>query len=372
MTKSELKERLTETIALLRIPGVGRGRFHKLVKAFGTPGKVLEASVSRLETFPGVSHTIASDIHTRQDLEEARQIASRVIQLGWSAMFPGSPEFPASLLNLPQSDIPPLLFRSGDAGANEKAIAIVGTRHPSEHGRMFAYNLAKALVEAGIVVVSGMAEGIDAAAHKGALDAGGVTIAVWGNSLDKIYPPSNKKLAEQIIQHGAAYSEYLPDTAPDRSHFPERNRIISGLSDGVVVVEAGRKSGALITASQALIQQRELFAVPGPPNAKSSEGANALIKQGARLLTSIEDIFEELPRLKGEVVSRRLAQLPEMTEVERKIVNLLAEGPKQVDYMSREVNLSVPEMMEYLLALELKNIVKELSGKRYILAEDYA
>ncbi len=295
MTKSELKERLTETIALLQIPGVGRGRFHKLVKAFGSPTKVLESSVSRLESVPGVSHAIASDIHAKQDIEEARKLASRVIQLGWTVMFPGSPEFPASLLNIPQSDIPPVLFRSGDAGANEKMIAIVGTRHPSEQGRMFAYNLAKALAEAGIVVVSGMAEGIDAAAHKGALDAGGITIAVWGNSLDKIYPPSNKKLAELIVKQGAAYSEYFPETAPDRAHFPERNRIISGLSDGIVVVEAGKKSGALITAAQALAQHRELFAVPGAPGAKSSEGSNALIKQGARLLTSIDDIFDELP-----------------------------------------------------------------------------
>ncbi len=355
----------------MRIPGVGRGRFHKLVKAFGTPASALKAPISRLETIPGLSHAIASDIHTKQNLEEARQMASRVIQLGWAALFPGEPEYPASLLNIPQADIPPVLFRAGESGISEKMIAIVGTRHPSEQGRQFAYNLAQALAEAGIAVVSGMAEGIDAAAHKGALDAGGITVAVWGNSLDKIYPPSNKKLASRIVEHGAAYSEYLPDTSPDRAHFPERNRIISGLSDGIVVVEAGRKSGALITASQALAQHRELFAVPGPPGAKTSEGANALIKQGARLLTSIDDIFEELPRLKGEVRSRRLAELPEMTEVEKKIVRLLAEGPKQVDYMSREIKLSVPELMEFLLALELKNVVRELSGKRYILAEEY-
>lgn len=373
MTNKELREELTHAVALLRIPGVGRGRYHRLVKAFGSAEKALAANVSQLETVIGISHAIATEIKTRCDLETAGQIAARVIQLGWTVHLPEKPDYPERLLNIPTADIPPVLFCEGLAGdADEKMIAIVGTRHPTEQGRMFAYSLAASLAKAGITVVSGMAEGIDSAAHKGALEAGGRTAAVWGSSLDIVYPPSNKTLALKIREQGLVYSEYLPQTDPNKAHFPERNRIISGLSDGVVVVEAGQRSGALITANYAIEQSRELFAVPGQPGSKTSEGSNFLIKQGARLITSVEDIFDELPRLKGEVLSKQFSRLPDLTEPERKIVALFASGPRQVDQISREMVLPVPEVMEYLLALELKGVVKELSGKRFVLAEEYA
>ncbi len=368
MTGSELKDRLVDTIALLSIPGVGRGRFHRLVTAFGSPARVLSASLNDLEVINGISRTIAGQIKEGYDGQKARQTAARIIQLGWAVLFPDHSEYPQSLLTI--SDYPPLLFRLGEPFRSEdKSIAIVGTRNCTEKGRLFTLDLARSLAREGIIVVSGMAEGIDSAAHAGALEERGRTTAVWGNSLDIVYPPANKGLAAKIMASGAVYSEYLPGTNPDRSTFPDRNRLISGLADGVVVIEAGRKSGALITAHHALEQGRELFAVPGPPQARMSEGTNGLIKKGARLTTGLDDIFEELPRLKGEVMAKKFRQMPDMTETERNIVSLFSDGSLQIDQIARDVQIPVPELMGFLLALEMKGVIRELSGKRFALCE---
>ncbi len=368
MTSNELKERLTDTLALLSIPGVGRGRYHRLVSRFGTPAGALAASMSDLETVPRISLTVAQAIKSSYDGVTARQIASRIIQLGWSVLFPGEGDYPELLNHISQP--PPILFRLGDPPSpNDKMIAIIGTRHATEKGMMFTRRLASGLAQQGVVVISGMAEGIDTAAHRGALDGGGKTIAVWGTSLDIVYPQSNRSLAAEIRGKGAVYSEYLPETRPDKSTFPERNRIISGMSEGAVVVEAGVKSGALITAACAAEQGRELFAVPGAPDAGNSVGTNSLIKKGASLLTEVDDIFEQLPRLKGEVAARRFKALPDLTEMERKVVDLLSEGPLQIDQLSRQTDLPVSEMMGFVLALEMKGIVQELFGKRFVLAE---
>ncbi len=355
---------------LLSVPGVGRMRYTRLVRAFGSPGAALAAPISQLVAVSGISRGIASDIRKSADPTKAGQAAARVIQLGWDALFIEDGGYPALLKRIP--DAPPLLFRSGARWPdNGNAIAIVGTRHATESGRHFTHGLAAALAKEDIVVVSGMAEGIDSAAHQGALDGRGQTIAVWGSSLDIVFPSSNRRLAEKIVAQGAVYSEYLPGTHPDKATFPERNRIISGLADGVIVVEAGRKSGALITARFALEQGRELFAVPGSPGARMSEGTNDLIKSGARLLTSIQDVFDELPRLKGEVVARKFSQLPDLTETERAIVQHLSTEPKQIDKVAREAGMAVEELLGYLLTLELKGLVVEMSGKRFALTENY-
>ncbi len=372
MTNSELKEKLTEIIALLSIPGIGRGRYHRLIKSFGSVKNIIGATTNQLEKVSGISHSIAQDILTKIDIQAAGETTAIIIQSGWDVLFYDDISFPNLLGKIHISDVPPLLFKVGhDITDSDKMIAIVGARHATEQGKRFAYNLAFSLAKANITVVSGMAEGIDSAAHKGALEAGGKTVAVWGSSLDLVYPSSNKKLAKEIEENGVILSEYLPGTKPDKAHFPERNRIISGLSDGVVVVEAGKKSGALLTASQALLQGRALFAVPGAPHARMSEGANLLIKKGARLLTDIDDIFEEIPYLKGEVLSKQFIKLPDMTNIEKEIIKLFSEGPQQVDSISRAINIPVSELMEFLLALELKGIVRELSGKRFELSEEY-
>ncbi|MFQ5498737.1 MAG: DNA-processing protein DprA, partial [Candidatus Zixiibacteriota bacterium] len=271
LTNSALKNRLIDSLKLLLIPGIGLKRYKVLVEELGSPGAVLGSSVARLGSLPRISENLAEAVHSSETAREATEIAARIIQLGWEVKFLGDDDYPQLLSKI--ADPPPLLFCVGSTAPTvELRIAIVGTRRASEQGRTFASNLARALVENGITVVSGMAEGIDSAAHTGALEAGGRTIAVWGSSLDIVYPSSNRTLAERIKGSGAVYSEYLPGTRPDTSTFPARNRIISGLSEGVVVVEAGVKSGALITASHALDQEREVFAVPGSPVSRSSQG----------------------------------------------------------------------------------------------------
>lgn len=368
MTNSENKNRLTSAIALLNVPGIGGLRYGKLIKAFGDTVGVMAASIDNIAEVNGISRAMASTIKHEIDFEKAAQTAARIVQLGWSALFIGDSDYPHSLKQIP--DAPPILFRLGEPLLpDDKAIAIVGTRLPSEGGKMFTRNLAAKLAQEGITVVSGMAEGIDSAAHRGALDAGGKTIAVWGSSLDIVYPPSNKVLAEEIRTKGAIYSEYFPDTKPDKSTFPNRNRIISGLSLGIIVIEAGEKSGALITANHALEQGRELFAVPGSPDLARSRGVNNLIKKGARLLTSVEDIFDEMPQLKGEIQVKRFKKLPDLTEAERKIIELFSEGPLQIDQLSRDTRLPISDIMELVLAMELKGVLRELPGKRFALSE---
>lgn len=353
------------------MPGIGRGRLAKLVEAFGSVEAVLNASEDRLCSVSGIAPKLARAVRTEQDIDKARELTARIVQLGWEVLAPDHANYPARVREI--DDRPALLFAEGELlQQDEKVIAIVGTRHCTESGRQFTHNLAADLARSGIVIASGMAEGIDSAAHKGALEAGGRTVAVWGSSLDYKFAGHRMKLAERIKNNGAVYSEYLPDTRPDKTTFPDRNRIISGMADGVVVVEAGDKSGALITADFALAQNRELFAVPGPPDARVSRGTNQLIKRGARLITGAADIFAELPRLKGEVLVRQFRQLPELTETEKAIVELFANGSLQVDQIARAANMSISEVMEFLLALELKGVITELSGKRFTLAEEFA
>jgi len=369
LTNNELKEQLIATVGLLGVDGVGPTKYHRLVRTFGSAQAVLEAPVAQLAEVKGMSEEIALRIQA-VDLTEARQTASRIVQLGWRVTALGEADYPTLLakINCP----PPVLFWQGELPEpDDQMVAIVGTRRATEQGLAFARELAAGLVGAGLLVVSGMAEGIDSAAHTGALDSGGRTIAVWGSSLDHLYPPSNRSLAERIRSQGALVSEYLPDTRPDKATFPQRNRIISGLSQATIVVQAGKRSGALITAAHALEQNRELFAVPGSPRSRSSEGTNELIKHGAALLTTVQDVFEALPRLRDQVQVKAARSQPDITATEKNLIDHFRAGPLQIDQLSRIANLAVPELMELLLALELKGIVREVSGKRYMLSDNY-
>ncbi len=331
----------------------------------------MQASIAELSQLDGISTTTAKAIHAGSDKASAAEIAARVIQLGWQTWLLESESYPFRLKQI--SDPPPFIFGFGETiSFSEPMIAIVGTRHPTDRGRMFASTLAGELASRGIPVVSGMAEGIDSAAHMGAIEAKGKTLAVLGCSLDYVSSTLRRQLANTISQNGLLLSEYLPGTRPDKSTFPGRNRIISGLVEGVVVVEAGKKSGALITATHAIEQNKTLFAVPGAPDATMSQGTNELIKQGARLITSVTDIFEELPQLgKAVLVGKTALKLPSMTKAERAIFDSVAEGPKQIDQLSRSLKVPIADLMEFLLALELKGVVRELSGKRFTIAEEY-
>jgi DNA processing protein len=365
-TETDRNQKLADLIALYSIDGVGAVRFYQLVDAFGSAAGVLDASISDMTDVPGIGRETASRIKEQQNREAAAGAVEKILKSGWNFYLYGDSEYPEPLQNI--SDPPPYLFCLGNfCNADVNAIAIVGSRSASDEGRAFASKLASELVESGVTIVSGMARGIDTAAHRGALNAGGRTIAVFGSSLDIIYPPESREFAHKIAQSGCVFSEFLPGTQPLGTNFPRRNRIISGLAQGVVVIEAAERSGALSTASHALRQNREVFAVPGSPRHETSKGTNRLIKEGATLLTSPEDIFAELPRLKGEVKVKRAQKIDDLTDTERDILEQFSEGPVHIDVLSRRLNTPVPDLMQVLLALELKGIVKELSGKRYIL-----
>jgi len=211
-----------------------------------------------------------------------------------------------------------------------------------------------------------MAIGIDSTSHRAALEAGGRTMAVLGSGIDVIYPPSNKKLYHRIAEQGAVVSEFFPGTQPTPGNFPTRNRVIAGLSQGVVVVEAGEKSGALLTADLALSHNKKLFAVPGNLSSKLSAGTNELIKSGANVLTSVDDIFSVLPGLKNDYITPQRRPVEDLTSGECLVLEHLTAAPKQLDNLVRECGLAVSDAASYLLSLELRGMVRQLSGKRFI------
>jgi len=365
-TDKNRKELLIDLIILSQIDGVGIKRIHQLIAMIGSAEKVLNSPVSLLADIPGIGREVASRIKENQDRKKAEEIADKVEKLRWDYFLFSDPDYPAPLKNIP--DPPVYLFYKGNyIEADSNAMAVVGSRSASENGRVFAENIAMELAENGITIVSGMARGIDTCAHRGALKANGRTLAVFGSSLDIIYPPEGRNTAREIVGSGALFSEFLPGTIPLGPNFPRRNRIISGLAQGLIVIEAAERSGALSTANHALAQNREIFAVPGSPRSATSKGTNRLLKEGAAVLTSVDDIFEQLPRLKGDLKIGKIKREIELTESEKMIVDLFDENPIHIDILSREVSRPVPDLMPILLALELKGIVKELSGKRYIL-----
>jgi DNA processing protein len=360
------KEKLTDLVVLSNIAGVGPRRIYQLVGIFGSLPAILAASIRDLMEVPGIGKDIAFKIKREQKPGEARKIVENALTKGWKVFLFDDVDYPAPLSNV--ADRPPYLFYLGDyCQSDHNAMAIVGSRSASDEGRAFAGHLASELARHEVTVISGLARGIDLAAHRGAVDAGGRTIAVFGSSLDIIYPPEARPIVTKILDSGCIFSEYPPGTAPYPTNFPRRNRIISGLSQGIVVIEAGLRSGALSTASHALSQNREIFAVPGSPSKTTSIGTNELIKSGARLLTSLEDVFAELPRLKGTSKARSIPDETSLTTTERSIIQLLSEEPEQVDNLSRKLTTPVPDLLPILLALELKGIIKEVSGKRFML-----
>lgn len=265
-------------------------------------------------------------------------------------------------------DPPYLLYYRGDLSSlNELSIAIVGSRRASSYGKTQSFRLSRELAAQGITIVSGMARGIDTEAHKGALEAGGKTVAVLGSGLNTIYPPENKQLYNQISQQGAVISEFPPHTHPEPGNFPMRNRVIAGLSQGVLVVEAQQRSGALITVDFALEQGRDVFAVPGPINSKNSEGSNNLIKQGACLVSEINDILSEygIDQEENET-NLQQGQLFTLSSEEKQLLELLSSETKHFDDLLYESKKTIGELSTSLLQMEVKGIIKALPGNYYV------
>ena len=250
---------------------------------------------------------------------------------------------------------------------DENSIAVVGTRRPSEYGKKQAENLCKELVERNLTIVSGMARGIDSVSHRTAINNSGRTIAILGSGLNVIYPPENRKLFNEIKDNGVILTEYPLGTKPDAMNFPKRNRIISGLSLGTVIIETGITGGALQTASFALDQGREVFSLPGNINAKTSEGTNRLIQKGeAKLITNVEDILSEFNlKIDAQIKKKRTIDHVDLNIFESKIMNVLKEEPTQIDKIAELTELSTSDCLVHLLSLEFRGLVRQLPGKTF-------
>jgi DNA processing protein len=372
--------RKLQWLALSLTPGVGAGRGRKLVEHFGGTDRLFSASLTELEA-AGLPAAAAQSLALGKSLELAATEYDHARDEGASIIVPGDAEFPRRLLEI--YDPPLVLYLKGNAQIIDQAgVAVVGTRHPTPYGVGMAERLACDLAARGLIIFSGMARGVDTAAHRGALNAHGRTVAIWGTGIDEVYPKENRKLADQILASGGAIlSEFPLGTFPAPQNFPIRNRIISGISVGVLVLEAGEYSGTRVTARCALEQGRDVFAVPGNVTNKLSWGPNTLIKQGAALVATWEDVWEELPaevRLaltppeqpeSAAEASASLFQEAELPPHEKRVLGLLrSDESTHIDELVERLaaHLSSSEIFTALFELELSGRIKALPGKYYV------
>ncbi len=359
-------------LSLRLAPGIGSVRFTRLVEALGSPEAVLAAPWQQLASIKGIPQPLAQSIaggelsaKPEAELQRLQDMGARVVTLLHS-------EYPPLLKSVFAP--PPLLFVRGDLlPCHQGAVAMVGSRSYSPYGRRVAEEVARDLAQAGKSVVSGLARGIDTSAHQAALKAGGHTVGVLGCGLDVAYPPENRELIEEMAQKGAVLSEFLLGTPPAAGNFPVRNRVISGLAQAVVVVEAGRKSGSLITARHALDQGREVFAVPGPVGSPQSEGCHDLIRQGARLLSSAVDLLEPGALLSASAMAAAVGGAalagPDAMDLPpdwRKVLEITSADPVHVDLIMRESGLKPQEVTAILVSLEMEGLVEQRPGKYYV------
>lgn len=348
--------------------GVGAVVYRKLRSRFGSAREILKASEASLRSADGISAKVARAIVEArgkgdEEMDRANQHSVRIIPHNHD-------DYPKNLLSI---YAPPLvLYVKGNIIRQDLlAISIVGARRATHYGMTQSTRFASSLGRMGFTIVSGLAEGVDTTAHRGALRVKARTIAVLGNGLCDIYPKRNRKLAEEIAESGAVVSEFPMETRVDARHFPQRNRVISGLSLGVLVIEASKKSGALITSKWALEQGREVYALPGPVDSPMSQGTNHLIKQGAKLVTNSDDVVDELGPL-AELIERPddepLEDVRELTlnQRERQIFNSLSHQPKHIDQIIRDTGLPVSVVASTLTILEIKRFVQQLAGKNFV------
>lgn len=358
------------------VPGVGPITYRKLLNHFSTPEHVFAATLSALLAVPGINERVAHaildfawDDRIDQELDEIAKHQIRL--LTWD-----DAEYPARLRTI--FDPPPVLYARGHPECfQDILIAIVGSRRATAYGRAVAEKLSRELVIKGVSIVSGLARGIDSAAHVGALKGGGKTVAVLGCGVDVVYPPEHERLYTEICEHGALLSEFPLRSRPDRGNFPARNRIISGLSLGTVVVEADLQSGALITADMALEQGRDVFAVPGNITSPSSRGTNRLLKQGAQLVEHADDILHALSIEISQQISAGQPELPfhapappplSLTADEQRIYDLLSAQPQHIDALTVQSQLPSGAVSATLMMLEMKGAVKQQAGKLFVRA----
>ncbi len=361
---------LEALVALNMVDGIGSVRLDRLMEFFGKPENILQAPEEKLKSIFGIGDEIASRIRALDDKKISEEL-SFAQKLGLKIMTWEDKDYPENLKQIPGAPI--VLYIKGELKAEDKiSIAIVGSRRASFYGLTCAENFAADLCEAGFTIVSGMARGIDTAAHRGALKRKGRTLAVIGSGFNQMYPEENMELAEEIARSGAVISEFSLDAQPLKQNFPRRNRIISGLSQGTLVVEAARNSGALITADFALEQGREVFALPGKVDAENSFGTNELIKQGAKLVSCLDDILEEFnlvarPEPKMSRPGRRTKL--SVTEQEKILYDYISMQPITLDEIIDGTNMEVGEVSDILLRLRLKKLIKQLPGEQFVRSE---
>jgi DNA processing protein len=358
-------------LALNQVAGLGKIGYARLIERYGSPEKVFQSDLEELQSVEGVRKNTAQAIVKFKRAEKIDRELDELERQKVGVLTLKDPRYPFLLAKI--HDPPPYLYYKGSVSIqDDRSLAVVGSRLASPYGIKMTERLAWGLSQKGLTVVSGMARGIDSAAHQGALMAQGRTVAVLGSGLDVVYPQENKKLFDRIVEMGLVYSEFPLGTLPERQNFPIRNRIISGMSLGVVIVEATQRSGSLITARLALDQGREVFAVPGSVESFKSSGTHSLIKQGAKLVEHAQDILEELhwedthpmdpPELKMEGHEKDLS----LSAQEKQIRDLLSNGALHVDQMVRQAGIGISPLLSLLLEMELKGLIKQLPGKFFV------
>jgi len=354
-------------LTLKLIPTLGNRSILRLIERFGSPRAVLEARTEELARVPGLREDARLALHKKETIRSPKEEWDRMQKLRIRLVSIKDPDYPANLGAIP--DAPAVLFLIGALEPRDLvSISVVGSRNASPMGLAFTERLCMELTQCGVTIVSGLAVGIDSAAHRGALRGHGRTLAVVGCGLDVEYPRSNTELKKRIMESGAVISEFPLATAPVAGHFPLRNRIISGLALGVVVVEAAERSGSLITARLALEQGREVFAVPGMARHYRSVGPHRLLKQGAKLVESAEDVLEEirpLIRSAGQPSPAAVGAQPEVSPHEDALLAMVDVCPRHIDDICRLLNWPISEVMSTLMTLELKGMVQQLPGKYF-------
>lgn len=372
MTARPALSRREAFLVLTLIPKVGPVTIRRLLDGFGAPEDVLKASERDLQRVEGIGPAMAKTIHGWEEATDLTKEKRRIREVGARFVTVEEESYPVLLKEI--HDPPPALYVLGEMAERDRhAIAVVGSRRSTHYGDGCARKLSFQLATAGLTVVSGLARGIDTAAHEGALDAKGRTIAVIGCGLGKIYPPENEALARRIADgHGAVISEFPIDQIPDKTTFPLRNRIVSGLSRGILVAEAPAWSGALITANMGAEHNRTVYAVPGPIDRPSSAGCHKLIQDGAKLVMSADDILEDflwlLPRDEQEGIKQARAEhqaaaRPPMDDDEARLYDALDTTEAHIDDLISRTNLPASTVSATLLKMEMKRLVKQLPGK---------
>lgn len=351
-------------LALRMVRGVGNVTYRELLTRFGSPEASMRANIEALIE-SGVHTEVARAITSFDQWRTVETELRKITQAGVHLLTRLDAEYPENLTHL--HDPPPFLYVRGSLLPEDRlAIAIVGSRFASAYGRGVARDLARGLTEKGVTIVSGLARGVDVEAHRATLEAKGRTIAVLGSGVDVIYPSEHRSLATDIPSHGAVISEFPLGSKPDAVHFPYRNRVISGLTLGTVVVEAAENSGSLITARFALEQNREVFAVPGVITSVRSRGPHRLIKDGAKLVENVEDILQEIaPGLMRTLARPTTEPQPPLEPHEALLIRQFEHDPLHIDWLIAKSGLTPARVLEVLLELELKGLVTQLPGTHF-------